>query len=300
MQSLRTTVSRENASLAAGMFRNALALAPDFVPAAEGLAQARLSECTNGWGGDRYACETALAAAKAVLDVDPRNSDALAVQAEIQVNYEWDWAGAAASIKRAEEFGGGEMTNYAAARLAHATGDMARATELYQTIIASSPLDPNAHFDLAFFVYLRSGRYPEAETMLRRLMDISPDFVDVNYGLGLALLLQNKPDAALQLMRREVVGEDRHMGLSVVYYALGRRAASEAEMKQAIAEQLGDADIARLHAFRHESDQAFQYLEKAYLTHDVGLYYLKGDPLLENITADPRFKGFLRKMKLSP
>ena len=61
----------------------------------------------------------------------------------------------------------------------------------------------------------------------------------------------------------------------------------------------GDAyHIAGIHAFRGESDLAFAWLDRAYRQRDTGLEFVKCDPLFENLQADPRYKAFLRKMKL--
>ncbi len=42
------------------------------------------------------------------------------------------------------------------------------------------------------------------------------------------------------------------------------------------------------------------WLERAYAQRDPGLAYITGDLPLKNIESDPRYKTFLRKMKLLP
>ena len=44
--------------------------------------------------------------------------------------------------------------------------------------------------------------------------------------------------------------------------------------------------IAAVYAFRHEPDQAFQWLDRAYGRHDTGLAATKFDPLLKNLRGD--------------
>jgi adenylate cyclase len=53
-----------------------------------------------------------------------------------------------------------------------------------------------------------------------------------------------------------------------------------------------------VHAFRGEADLAFEWLERAYDQRDPGVSQIKGDRWLLNIIDDPRYKAFLRKMKL--
>jgi hypothetical protein len=47
-----------------------------------------------------------------------------------------------------------------------------------------------------------------------------------------------------------------------------------------------------------DNDLALEWLERAYRQRDLGLVEMTGEPLLDSIAADPRFKAFLRKMKL--
>ena len=56
--------------------------------------------------------------------------------------------------------------------------------------------------------------------------------------------------------------------------------------------------IAEVHAFRGESDLAFEWLERAYVQRDPGVSEIKYDRLMHGIVGDPRYKAFLRKLKL--
>ena len=62
--------------------------------------------------------------------------------------------------------------------------------------------------------------------------------------------------------------------------------------------EVGAFQIAEVYAFRGEADKAFEWLERAYAQRDGGLPEMKGDPLLKNLEADPRYKAFLKKMRL--
>ena len=58
--------------------------------------------------------------------------------------------------------------------------------------------------------------------------------------------------------------------------------------------------IAEVHAWRGEADQAFLWLEKAFAARDGGLMLLQWDPLLSRIRGDPRMAQFLRRMNVNP
>jgi hypothetical protein len=81
---------------------------------------------------------------------------------------------------------------------------------------------------------------------------------------------------------------------------MGKKAESAAALKRSIEHNAAEwpSAIARVYAFRGESDQAMQWLERAYSVKDEDLYFIRGDPLLKNLEGDPRYKAFLRKLNL--
>jgi adenylate cyclase len=56
--------------------------------------------------------------------------------------------------------------------------------------------------------------------------------------------------------------------------------------------------IAQAHAFRGEADLAFKWLERAYDQRDGGVSDIKSDRAMRKLVGDPRYKAFLRKLKL--
>jgi hypothetical protein len=58
-------------------------------------------------------------------------------------------------------------------------------------------------------------------------------------------------------------------------------------------------DIAAVHAYRGENDQALAWLEKAVALRDLGLgHKFRDEPKLAPLRSDPRYKALLRKMNL--
>jgi hypothetical protein len=55
-------------------------------------------------------------------------------------------------------------------------------------------------------------------------------------------------------------------------------------------------DIAQVYAFRGQSDEAMDWLERAYAQKDPWLFRIKGGYMMKRLEADPRYKAFLRKM----
>ena len=56
--------------------------------------------------------------------------------------------------------------------------------------------------------------------------------------------------------------------------------------------------IAQVHAFRGEANEAFAWLERAYAQKDPGLPDIKGDPLVAGLKSDPRYAALLKKLRL--
>ena len=94
---------------------------------------------------------------------------------------------------------------------------------------------------------------------------------------------------------------------AVAYYALGRQKEADVALSELLARCPAryharsncSADaIAYVYAFRKQSDEAFQWLDRAYAEHDDGLVMTKVDPLLKNLHNDPRYTALLKKLNL--
>jgi hypothetical protein len=87
---------------------------------------------------------------------------------------------------------------------------------------------------------------------------------------------------------------------AIAYYALGRKKESDAALSTLITKYHagGAFQIAEVYAFRNQSDEAFEWLDRAYAQRDSGLIGTKVDPLLKNLHSDPRFAAFLKKLNL--
>jgi len=185
------------------------------------------------------------------------------------------------------------------AQLSLALGRWDDALKQIKAALALDPLDATSFYVLTL-IQMRRDHLPEAEAAIRRALDIRPTFVWAHYFLGLVSLARGDRDAALLEMQQETTDEGKRQGLATVYYALGRKADSDAALAGMLHE---DADrnafgIAEVYAFSGRSDEAMHWLERAYAQKDSGLYYVKGEMPLKNLEADPRYKAFLRKMNL--
>lgn len=79
-------------------------------------------------------------------------------------------------------------------------------------------------------------------------------------------LAEGKFDAALAEMQQETVDGGRDLGLALVYYAMRRTADANAAFARLIKERASDRayQIAEVHAYRMEINEAFAWLDRAY------------------------------------
>jgi tetratricopeptide (TPR) repeat protein len=92
----------------------------------------------------------------------------------------------------------------------------------------------------------------------------------------------------------------RRAGLALAHHALGKRKLADAALDELLEKdhERSAIEIAYVYAFRGEADKAFEWLDRAHAQRDPGLAAMKGEPLLEGLKADPRYKAFLNKMRL--
>jgi tetratricopeptide (TPR) repeat protein len=149
-------------------------------------------------------------------------------------------------------------------------------------------------------VYLYAGRYPERAGELQKLLELSPSFAGAKAMLALTLLFQGKKSDALEVVEQEPDEAWRYSVSPIVYWDLGRRGDSDAALRHLEHKFAASFayQIAQIHAYRGEIDDAFNWLERAYRQRDGGMTMLRVHPLLRNLHSDPRYRALLVRMKM--
>jgi TolB-like protein/tetratricopeptide (TPR) repeat protein len=240
------------------------------------------------------------AAAREALSLEPENVEGLLAMSDALGPQDWNWEEAGRLIRKAVELEpGNARVISAAASYAYYMGRIGEAITLFRKSLAIDPMRPAAHHGLAMAL-LVSGDAAEAAAALRTALQLNPRQVSGQYWLGRASLAAGRASEALEIMQREEAVLYRLTGLAVAYQALGRRAESDAALKELKA-SYGDAaayQICEVYSYRGELDEAFAWLERAYQLHDAGLRYIKADIRQAGIRQDPRYRAFLKKMNL--
>jgi len=292
--------TRDDYEKAIAAFQKTLTADPGFALAWAGLARVYARQASMGFVPAESGNRQALESARRALALDPKLVEAHTAMAYILSGYDWDWAAVSTEVQQALAL---DPENpdalLAAGGLARTLGRFDEAIRLYQRAIARDPLRGTAHNNLGMTLYY-AGRLPDAETALRKLIELSPGLAVVQCHLGKVLLARGEHEAALAAIQKESSEAWRAIGLPLAYHALGRRAESDRALRELTQKFAGEwaFQIAEVHAFRGEIDEAFAWLDRAYAQRDGGLAEIKGDPLLKNLEGDPRFEAFLRRMRL--
>ena len=145
-------------------------------------------------------------------------------------------------------------------------------------------------------------RFIEAATAYRTVLNLSPDRIAAQYGLGIALVLEGDLEAALRAMEQEEFQVLRMSGLALVYHALGQATESGAALEELVNKHAQDAasNIASVHAFRNETNLAFTWLKRAEENSGPELTGINVSPLFASLYDDPRWLPFLEGIGMSP
>jgi adenylate cyclase len=286
---------------AADYMRKAIKADPTFAKAWAGLAEVLAIEV--GWNyvrADAVAAEMRRAAERA-LALDPNLPFAHTANGGVYLTLDWDWAAAESERQKAYDL---DPTDASSANslgnlLFYLHGASDTVLALFQKAIELDPVNPHCYTSIGIY-YMETDKLPEAETALRKALDLLPTGPGFHGNLGYVLLLRGEAAAALAEFQREPDESIQRQGTAMAYFALGRKVEANAALaeKERLDATTDAVSIAEILALRGETDQAFAWLDRAYQQHDFGLEQMKFDPWLKSLHGDQRWKAFLRKMKL--
>jgi TolB-like protein/DNA-binding winged helix-turn-helix (wHTH) protein len=290
----------KDTDMAARYFERATQLDPSYAMAWVGLSRARNWQAVRGLipseEGHRFARE----AVERALTLNPNLAEAHTQMARIKRQVDFDWAGADASIQRAMALDPGDPENVGSAAFSAAmVGRLDEALQLARREVNLDPLNAFSWENLGETKCLM-GQLDEAAADFKKAIELRSDFGPSHIWLRLTYIMQGRPQDALPEIDR-VQGDDIRLYLyALAYHALGRKKESDAALRELIAKYhaIDAYQIAEVYAFGNQSDEAFEWLDRAYAQHDDGLIGTKVDPLLKSLHADPRYAALLKKLHL--
>jgi TolB-like protein/Tfp pilus assembly protein PilF len=149
---------------------------------------------------------------------------------------------------------------------------------------------------------LASGWDREAETAMRKALDLNPQALGYRGILAIILARQGKSAEAVAMAGQEPDPFWRTWTLATVHELNGERAKSQPYLQLLIARNADDAgfQIAQVYAARKQPDEMFRWLEHARETGDAGILELRNSVFIVDYRNDPRFIAFARKVGVMP
>jgi len=279
-------------------FRRAIAIDPDYAAAYSALSEAEWRAGDMGVG-DPASVERAADAADRAIALAPDSPEGYWARGQFRNYYYFDWAGAQSDYQKALALDPKFVPALIQQGDLQATlGHVSDGIESMRKALALDPLSVMAWRRLAHF-YTHSRQFVAAREALDRLQQLDPESNRGRNAVDLDLL-SGRAQEALEVGQREVANNFRFVIIAMAQHALGR----PAESKQALDSLVRLASsslayqIAEVHAWRGEKDQAIDWLERAYQQHDGGMTYVAYDRYLDSLRGDARFRALLSRLKL--
>jgi len=291
---------------ALSLYDSAIGLDPTFALAYSGLSGAYAAL----YGTFLSAAEgmpKAKAAALRALQLDASLAEAYVSLGGVQMSYEWDWKGAEQSFRRAVELKPGLATaRHGYGWLLTILGRLDEAETQLKYARQLDPLDLNIEVMQAW-PYYYSRRFGEAIELLRKTVRADSNFLGGQFRLGEAYAYEGVFDSAearLQAARALMGNHPDVLGrLGYVYALSGRR-----HKARAIADTLRSHykkgqtdepyDLAVVYTALGEKDRAIDWLDTAYAERSTWVPFAKVSPELDSLRSEPRFRAFLKKLRL--
>jgi TolB-like protein/Tfp pilus assembly protein PilF/DNA-binding XRE family transcriptional regulator len=279
------------------------------------VARAGLADCyvtlgswENGTMPPVQAMAKAKSAASIALELDGRLAEAHATLAYRTTHHDWDWATAEAQFRRALELN----PNYAVSHhwYSHYLTAMGRTKESLEASKRCLELDP---LDLVINVHMAwhhqfARQYEEAVDQCWKTNELHPNSFWPPYFFALAYQQQGKiAEAEAEFQKAIQVSGNvtfTTAGLGHLYASTGKFAEAQAIFRELCSRSqttyVPAYDLALVCVGFGWTDQAFDWLSKAFEERSGWLAYLNVEPRLDTLRRDSRFDDLLRGLRLMP
>ncbi|MBU1337616.1 MAG: protein kinase [Acidobacteria bacterium] len=245
------------------------------------------------------------AACRKALELDDTLEEVHYTVAVEKMVSDWDWKGAEESFRRAIELN----PNYPDPRayfswLLFYLGHPEEAMEQIQRALEMDPF--NIFFKCLYawdLIYLH--RYDDAIENLREILDVAPTDPFTLGALKSAYHLKGMHEEALEMWRVSYVanGDSEAVdalarGFEEEGYSGALTRLAEMMIKRSRTTFVTPWRIGTMFTRAGKTDEAIEWLEKAYDAHDPNMPSVFVDPIFDGLRGDPRFQELLRKMNL--
>ncbi|WP_317933496.1 winged helix-turn-helix domain-containing protein [Halioxenophilus sp. WMMB6] len=293
--------SSDSLQTATELFRQALALQPNYADAMVALADVMRERTILGelQPRERYFSE-ALSLATQAAQLDSQNADAWVQIGEIQHRHFWDFTAAQGSFQKALAANPGSAAGHSAySRYLSKAGHYQQAVAEARIALDLDPLSTRAASSLIYRL-IRAKQLDEARTLLEVYKQRHPNHSAIPWLETNWHIRQGSYSEALQWSALEELDYLRLSLSAITLQQLGRTDQAQAALAELIASD-GDGaafQIAEVYAQWQQPEAAFEWLERAFRQGDPGLSELYSSVNLENLYRDPRFANLAKRVGL--
>lgn len=286
-------------------FEAAIARDKTCATAYSGLADALTVLTEYGFIQPSESMAKAKAAALKALELDPFSAEAYASLGLIRSSYEWNWAEAEGSYRRAIELNPG----YATARQWFGVDYLAllgRIEEAIEQVEIACQLDPLSAIILEgrAFLKLISRDYDAALKCHLEELDLDPFFYKTYSSIGRVYTQQGKYQQAIEMFEkaRKLCGDVPNVlaALGQAYALAGRKSEARrllAELTQLSANRyVPSTTFAIAHLGLGEMDKALEWLERGCDRHELPVTTINVHPVYDPLRNEPAFQALLRRI----
>lgn len=289
-------------------FEEAIAEDPDYALAYTGLADCYALEVDYRSVPVGEGLEKAKKYARKAIALDDTLAEAHASLAWSLFIYDWDWAAAERSFRRALELD----PRYATAHqwyafLLASRGAFADALVEAHTAVELDGSSVSGRRSLAW-IYCYARRFDQAQHHIERAIEMNPNSEENYRVLGLVLALDNNLAEATRVLAEAVTmpgaGTYTEATLGFVHARAGRmeeaRKTLAALEEHAKHEYVSPVSFATLMLGIGDVERALDWAERSLADRRGWLVYLAVNPLMDPMRGHPRFESLVRQMGLGP
>ena len=283
----------------------AVRIDPTYVLGHVGLADAHNLMGFYSIMAPREAFPRAAASARKALEIDPGSAEAMTSLAYATLYHEWDLDTASRLFRKAIEIN----PKYSTAHLWYANvlyigGSYEEALAEFRLSHTLDPLSLPANTSFGWLAYYYR-RYAEAEVLLRKAALLLPDFLMVQYWLGLTCTQLGQHEEAIAAFERGVHAAGRYpMTVAGLAYAHAR-AGNRDTAHQLLEELEGFRDLRYVSSYFRaqilgalgETEAAMTALHEAVEERCHQLITINLDPALDPLRGHPRFEAVVRVVR---
>jgi tetratricopeptide (TPR) repeat protein len=291
---------------AVDLYRQALALAPDYAEAWFGLGATYTFQAGRALKPVDEVVPLAREATERALAIDPKLARAHATLGFLAMLYDRDLQASASHLERALSLAPRDTEVVRpASQLLMVLGRDAQALKLAQRGVEADPANTFA-WTLMGRINRAAGRLDEAVASYRKALEIAPGLIGGHQYVSQLLLIRARDRSDLDDARREALAEKdegyRLIALALSEHALGHRAESDAAIAELVRtfEREAPYNLAYIYAYRNEADLAFEWLDKAIKYNDTGIHDVGRQQLFDPIHGDPRWHALMERLGRTP